>query len=390
MSGFPVLAAATVTGAFVFGMVLALLGSVKLALAKRLEIGEARVGGLLSALHFALIPMMPLSGILLDRFGVRAVLVAGCVVAALGLYGLTVRQGYAWAAAAIVLTGVGAACVSTSCVVLMPRAFFDGDPDKVTAAVNLGSVFLALGSLVTPTLADVLTRLTDLTRALAALAVLCLLPALMLAFGAGAGAAGDFRMGGQTSNLREVLADPRLWLAGLVFFLYAPLEFTVSTWATTYLTDIGVKERRAPWLLSGFWMTFLAARLLMAYVQDRDWVRPGREFWVILGLSLAAAVVIGNLAGAAGGGRAALGLLLLGAVLGPIFPTLVGIVFREFPYQHGTAYGAMYGIGSLGSLLLGPLIGLYARGRTVQQALRIPMLLGLVMMAVTLVLGLLQ
>ena len=47
--------------------------------------------------------------------------------------------------------GVGAACVNAACVVLMPRAFFGG---KMTdAAVNLGMVFVALGSLVTPTLA---------------------------------------------------------------------------------------------------------------------------------------------------------------------------------------------------------------------------------------------
>ena len=56
------LQATTISAAFVFGMILALLGSLKLALAKRLNLGEGRVGGLLSALNAAVIPLMLLAG----------------------------------------------------------------------------------------------------------------------------------------------------------------------------------------------------------------------------------------------------------------------------------------------------------------------------------------
>ena len=58
MSGLETLAPVTIASAFAVGMVLALLGSIKLPLAKRLQLNEARVGGLLSALSLALIPMM--------------------------------------------------------------------------------------------------------------------------------------------------------------------------------------------------------------------------------------------------------------------------------------------------------------------------------------------
>src|SRR5216683_2826990 len=108
MSGFHAATAVTITGAFVFGMVLALVGSLKLALAKRLDIGEGRVGGLLSALHLAFIPMMPLAGLLIDRIDVRIVLVAGCVLTALGFYTLTVRATYTAALGSLLLIGIGA------------------------------------------------------------------------------------------------------------------------------------------------------------------------------------------------------------------------------------------------------------------------------------------
>jgi len=50
------------------------------------------------------------------------------------------------------------------------------------------------------------------------------------------------------------------------------------------------------------------------------------------------------------------GLLLLGFLLVPIFPTLVGVLFREFKTDRGTLYGLMFAIGSMGSLLAAPLI----------------------------------
>src|SRR5437870_5288491 len=117
MSGFHAVTAVTITGAFVFGMVLALVGSLKLTLAKRLDIGEGRVGGLLSALHLAFIPTMPLAGLLIDRIDVRIVLIVGCVLTAVGFYTLTVRSTYWAALASLLLAGVGAAGVSAACVV---------------------------------------------------------------------------------------------------------------------------------------------------------------------------------------------------------------------------------------------------------------------------------
>src|SRR5262249_19809079 len=183
MTGFHAVTAVIITGAFVFGMVLALVGSLKLALAKRLDIGEGRVGGLLSALHLAFIPMMPLAGMLIDRTDVRIVIIVGCLLTAAGLYTLTLRSTYKAALISLLVVGLGVLFVATASVVLMP-AFFPGDPNKIAAAVNLGMVFFALGSLVTPTLVDLLLRTYDLDRfqrTLSCLAVVCLTPAIVVA-----------------------------------------------------------------------------------------------------------------------------------------------------------------------------------------------------------------
>jgi len=389
MTGFHAVTAVIITGAFVFGMVLALVGSLKLALAKRLGIGEGRVGGLLSALHLAFIPMMPLAGMLIDRIDIRIVLILGCALTAAGFYTLTLRSTYNAALVSLLVVGMGASLVGTASVVLMP-AFFPGDPSKIAAAVNLGMVFFALGSLVTPTLVDLLLRTYDLDRfqrTLSCLAVVCLTPAIVVAVQWSA--VGQFQPENQHVDVGALLGDKRIWLAGLVFFLYGPLEFAVGTWATTYLLDHGYSDRSASRLLSGFWLMFLAGRVLTAFLQDQGILGQNVDRLLIPCLGLAATVVLGNLMGAPATKRTGWGLLVLGLILGPIFPTLVAMVL-QFGFAPGTAYGTVFAIGSLGGLILAPLIGLYARGRSVQVAWRIPMALGLLMAATATVLGLLR
>jgi fucose permease len=382
MSGFETVTPVTITSAFVVGMVLALLGSIKLPLAKRLELNEVRVGGLLSALMLALIPLMLLSGILIDQLGVRGVLLVGSLVTALALFGLALSQTYAHALGAILVAGAGAACLSSGSSVLMPRAFF---PDNLAASANLGNVFFGLGALVTPKLADFLIRGLGFRRALGLLAIGSLVPALL----ASLTLAGAFPVPVQHGDLWAVLSSPILWLTGLAFFLYAPLEGSLSTWATTYLTEVGMRENRAAWLLSGFWLAFLTARLFTAVLQHRGVLPQGSEPWLLVILALASAVFLGNMAGANRENSAIGGLLLVGAFFGPIFPTLVGILFGHFPSQdHGTAFGAMFALGASGSLVLPPLIGGYARRTSVRKALRIPVFMALALAAVLLVLGL--
>jgi fucose permease len=104
--------------------------------------------------------------------------------------------------------------------------------------------------------------------------------------------------------------------------------------------------------------------------------------------ALLAAVVLGNLAGAAGRNSTAVALVVLGFVLGPIFPTLLGLVFSRFPEERGTAWGSVFALGSLGALLLAPVVGAAAQRKSVQVALRVPMLLALLLTAVSLVFAL--
>src|SRR5262249_4231243 len=117
---------------------------------------------------------------------------------------------------------------------------------------------------------------------------------------------------------------------------------------------------------------FLVGRVLTTLLFHSRRLEPGWAPWVIFILALAAAALMGNLAGSGKPRSAAWGLVVLGLALGPIFPTLVAVALPGVePNERGTAYGAMFAIGSLGSAALAPLLGLLARGKTVLRPLRL-------------------
>ena len=62
------------------GMGLALLGSVKLELARKLKIDETQVGGLVSLFGFTMIPVILTVGFLTDLVGQQVILVGGTVL----------------------------------------------------------------------------------------------------------------------------------------------------------------------------------------------------------------------------------------------------------------------------------------------------------------------
>lgn len=374
----------TVSAAMLFGMQLALLGSIKLALARRMNLSESGLGGLLLALHLALIPMMLFCGLVLDLFGIRLVLLLGSVLSCVALLIISLSPTYKRALAAVFMAGLGGAALSLGAVTLMPHAFF-APPEDMTASLHLGHVFIALGALLTPAVVDGLLRVMSFRRLMGLLCLLSLVPAILCVMPA----YGDPIS--QISTVREerpFLDHPNLWmlfLAGLVFFLYVPLEAALGIWSSTYLSDMGQGENQASWMLSGFWGAFLASRMVFGYLR----LSPAWDPWLIVVAALAGAALVGNLIGTVNLNSARLVVISLGFVLGPIVPALVGVLFREFPSERGLAYSILFAMGSAGSLILAPLFASHAHGASVRSALRIPFGLTLALTVISLIFALL-
>jgi fucose permease len=152
---------------------------------------------------------------------------------------------------------------------------------------------------------------------------------------------------------RVALSSGRVWLQILTFFLYTGVETTVGQWAFSWLRESrGLTIEAAGSWTSAYWASLTIGRLLLGTIIDR--FGPDR---------LLRCSTIGALLGVAGfttipSALGNLGLLLLGASLAPMFPTLMA----RTPARVGEgvthhAVGFQVSAATLGSTLVPALVG---------------------------------
>jgi len=344
------------------GMGVAILGSIKVALAAQLQIDEARIGGLVSIFGFTLIPVVLIAGILTDLVGKQAVLMAGCGCMLYSLAELGMTKRYGNALAAVVLFSAGWSLLSNVGNVLTPIAF-GGD---TAYATNLANVFFGLGAFLTPLLVTALLRRLTFGWTMLVIGGLVLVPLLMalrVDFTTLAGPA----TADSGAGLDTLLTAPMLWLCGMGLFFYGPMEASLGAWATTYLREQGVQDTTAAGFLSGFWLAFMLARLATAFLLPK-----GFEAHLILALAIASALVLALMVVSRSRALAMTLVPAAGTVFGPIFPTLIAVLFNSFaPEIHGRAVGLFFAIGGVGWTVIPITIGKYAQRTSLQRALSI-------------------
>ncbi len=366
------------------GMCHSLLGSVKVPLARKLAIDEARVGGLVGIFGFTLIPTVLAAGFLVDALGQQSVLAGGLVLLIVSLGLLSQARSYGVAPLAVLLLGVGWSALVNVLNVTSPPAFLPlADTTRHMAyAMNLGDFIFGMGAFATPILVAVLVARFRLEPALLVPAALAVVP-LLLGLGV------DWQrletpptqsVGG---GLAILLTDPVVWLCCLAFFFHVPIEASVAAWATTLMTDKQVSEGRASGLLSAFWLTFTGSRLVTALT-----LPAGVDTLLVTVLAaLCIALTLGIAVSRSAGLTSSL-VVAAGLILGPIFPTLIAILLSHVePSLHGRTVGVFFCVGGIGWTVIPMLIGAYAKRTSVQHAFLIAMGCAVVLTALAAVLG---
>ena len=167
----------------VAGMCHALLGSVKVPLARKMEIDEARVGGLVSVFGVTLIPMVFAAGFLVDLIGVsgkQAVIGGGFVVVIISLIMLSRLKTYRVALLAVLLLGVGWSALVNVLNVTSPPAFLPPEEiaSRISYAMNMGDFIFGMGAFMTPLLVVALVKWVKFEAVFLLLAGLALIPLL--------------------------------------------------------------------------------------------------------------------------------------------------------------------------------------------------------------------
>ena len=368
----------------VTGMCYAALGALKLPLAERLKLDEAKVGGLVASFGFMVGPIILLSGFLADALGRKGVWLGGTGLVALSLFMLSRARHYRWALLAVAMLSAGWAAMINVANVLMYLAYAN-----VFMATNLLDCFFGLGAFLTPILAVWLVRKFGFGTGVSALGLLTLAPFLM---------ALPLQMQGASAAQPEgfdvLLRDPIMWLCGLTLLLWVPLESCTAAWATTLvkrLTPAGEDAKRSArisaWALSAFWFCFMGSRLIAALIEHGSTATAAETVHTarIMHIALAAAMGL-TMLGLAFSRRRGLtfGLLVAaGLIAGPFFPNLMALLLTHFPAElHGRAVGMLFGMGSVGWTVIPSIMGVVAKRRGVPQAFVVAALCALILLGV--------
>ena len=364
-----------IAGLLACGMGVAVLGSVKVALSRRLEIDEARVGGLVSMFGFAMIPVMLVMGFLTDLLDKQAVIVVGSLLIVASLILLSRPKKYWHALVAVLLLSAGWSALVNVLNVMMEAAF--GGPP--TYHMNLGNFFFGLGAFLTPLVIAILLQRAGYTWAVLVWAGLALLAGVLALFVDFPGLLAELAKSkgeapAPTTDLGigALLVDPIMWLTALALLFYAPMEATMAAWATTYLGDKGHTEGRAATLLSGFWLAFMGSRLATALLVAKFPLPAGGDTALIIVLAFLCILVLAGAVFSPGRAMAGAMVVLAGLVFGPTFPTIIGVLMGHVnqnisPALGGRAVGLFFAVGGIGWSVIPLMIGAYARKTSVQR-----------------------
>ena len=382
------LIAMTAVVLLVGGMGAALLGSIKLALARKLDMDEARVGGLLSMFGLAMIPVILSAGFITDHVGKQPVVIGGCVLVAAALVVLGVARRYWAALVGIVLLSAGWSAIVN---VINPVAViaFGGSE---AFSMNLACFCFGAGAFVTPLAVGFLLKRVGLTRALVILAGSLAVPIVLAAVAdysllATPAAEGTAEAREAAAGIGRLLRDPVMWLCTLAFLFYGPLEAATGAWTTTYLRDNGWSEGASSSLLSAFWLSYTFSRLATALGVSAIGLPEGGERVMILVLGAVATVVLAGIVFGRGRGTALAMVIAAGIIFGPIFPTLMAVLLGHFdPSLHGRAVGLMFSIGGIGTVTIPAALGAYAKRTSVQRGFLIAVGSALALTVVALIL----
>jgi len=371
-----VLQATTVLTLLAGGMGIALLGSVKVPLARKLKIDETKVGGLISVFGFTMIPVMLAAGFLTDMINKQIVLVSGAVLMAIGLVLLARAKKYVVALLAVLLLSAAWSGQINVVNVIQFKAFqfkaFEGSTASVT---NLANFFFGLGAFLTPLVVAFMLRKAGFTPAMAVLAGFMAVVAIMAisvdftefypAIAVEASKAAE-----PPPSMASLLGNPILWLTAMAMFFFCPIEVGVSTWITTFLGENGLTEGTAAVVLSAFWLLYTFARLGTAFL-----LPAGGATIFILVCSLLCIAVLAGMVFCRNRQMAVLMVVLAGIIFGPAFPTIIAVLLGNVHETlHGRAVGIFFAIGGIGWSLIPMLIGAYAQRTSIQRGFLMAML----------------
>lgn len=353
--------AAAMLCVFGFGMVAALIGAIKLRLAERLQIDDARIGNLIMVWAIAGIPMIVIVGMLSDRFGYLSIIIPGLIITAGAMVLIGIGKTYLAVLLGAVVLAVGGSCINSAGNTLLVVL----NPEKGVMRQNFGNIFFGLGAMTVPLLTAYLFKKMKFPAVLGFLAGIMLIP-LILSAPASYPQAGEFKLSATLGRL----VDPFVLVGGLALLFYAGIEGSMGGWLTTYFKEVGFREGQTSGLLSIFWISLLTGRLITAVLLGAEILGEDQVPWIILSVAVVITGMVLVMSAARSKPLAAVTAIIIGLAAGPVFPTSIGFILKQYPTgQSGVVFGAVFAILMIGGAVIPGGVGHVSKAKSIRKGL---------------------
>ena len=310
----------------------------------------------LTAATFLGLFMMPIAGMLVDRFSVRTIMVIGTVLYAFGVFASSAASSIGYYIAAFALTmAVVNGLAGTLCSSAVISRWFVASRGRALGIAALGT---SVGGVLVPALISYWLGEEGWRGALQNLAYCVLIVMLpVVAFtvrdrpedlglhpeGAASAPTAVDAPAHHDMDMRAILRSPPFWFLGLALGLLFSAYSAVLSNITPYALDLGSSKEQASTLIMAVAVSGFIGKILFGMAADHFSLKSA--LWVAQALVAASFLV---LAQTPGHGGMLLGTSLLGLAAGGMLPVW------------GALMAHLFGLGSYGRAmgLMGPIITL--------------------------------
>lgn len=333
------------------GLFLGAIGPAVPDLARLTGSSVEAVGAIFSTVFFGALFAQLAAGQIMDRFGMRLLILFGIVLSAGAALALVNSVTLTTVLVLAAVVGIGHGAMDITSQVYIARIF---GRDSLRA-LNSIHLFFGIGTVIGPTVASFALR--EVGSALPAIALAAVTPLLVLPIlwfqlrELPRNAANESAIQPTT---RSVYVSPLLWLFGLMMLVYVGFETGVGGWTTVYMTSTtGMVEADAALITSGYWLTFTLGRLAATLLAAR--FTAGQMLLgsvTISGLGVLLLMLnVGNMT------LSIASTLLIGFGCAPVYALVISLSAGAFPHAAGRAASFAAAMGSLGGLSITPLQG---------------------------------
>jgi len=333
--------AGAAAGIFVFGIVMAVLGTLfgLPEMRARLQITLAQQGTMFLLLYLGIFMATLIAGPVIDAIGTKLILIVSTLLVAASMAGFAFADSFGTAAVPAVLLGCGGGGLNIATNALVSDLYGENRGPML----NVLGIFYGIGALCIPLVAGWITGRLPIAPQMffcAGLAIACGLVFLAMRFPAPTSA--------QSFSWREafqVARYPGVLVLAFLLFCQSGNEACIAGWTSTYMGQTGFSAKAATFILAGYWAALMIGRMIVA--QLLRFVR--KEQLVLasgLGAVVGAAILLANRSQA----TLLAGVLIIGLSYAGVFPTTLAIAGDNYRKLAGSVFGLLIAIALIGGM----------------------------------------